>query len=111
MCRRANHALIKMNPQQLGIDELVNLQTKKEVMLLDIRDEASFLQGHIPGAIHATREFFNTLLGSGQRDQTIVVCCYHGISSEMVARQLIDHGFPDVYNLSGGFAGWQGAAS
>ena len=36
----------------------------------------------------------------------VIVCCYHGISSQQAAQFLIHQGFEEVYSLDGGFAAW-----
>jgi len=40
-------------------------------------------------------------------DLPMVVCCYHGISSQGVAQFLVERGFDQVYSLEGGFEGYQ----
>jgi thiosulfate sulfurtransferase len=37
----------------------------------------------------------------------VVVCCYHGISSQQAAQFLISQDFTEVYSLDGGFTDWQ----
>ena len=40
------------------------------------------------------------------KDRPLVVYCYHGHSSQMAARFLVDQGFTEVYNLEGGYEAW-----
>ena len=81
-----------------------------EVKVLDIRDEMSFEEAHIPGAERLTNESVATLLAETDRAQPLVVCCYHGHSSQSATMYLLDQGFTDVRSLRGGFEGWRQAA-
>jgi thiosulfate sulfurtransferase len=40
-------------------------------------------------------------------DTPVIVCCYHGISSQQAAQFLIHQGFEEVYSLDGGFEAWR----
>jgi thiosulfate sulfurtransferase len=37
----------------------------------------------------------------------VVVCCYHGNSSQSAAQFLVEQGFTEVYSLNGGFEQWK----
>ncbi len=78
-----------------------------DVVTVDIRDAGSFARGHIPGALHLADETVASFLASTARDQAVIVCCYHGISSQGAAGWLVDQGFTEVYSLEGGFSGWE----
>ena len=39
-------------------------------------------------------------------DESIVIYCYHGITSQGVAAHMADQGFEDVYSLDGGYEAW-----
>ena len=95
----------------LQIDAANSLLKQENAHLIDIRDEDTFKQGHIPGAQHLTREALVQFLADQPKDQTYIVCCYRGNSSKQVAQILCDSGFSDVYNLEGGFTAWQQAAN
>lgn len=40
------------NVPRISIDEVKALMAKKQVLLIDVRDEESFAEGHMPGAVH-----------------------------------------------------------
>ncbi|WP_428241520.1 thiosulfate sulfurtransferase GlpE [Gynuella sp.] len=75
-------------------------------LVVDIRDDQSFNAGHIPNAIQLTNENAFEFLTNTPREQTVVVCCYHGISSINAASFLLEQGFQDVYSLDGGYEAW-----
>ncbi|MFT4862153.1 MAG: thiosulfate sulfurtransferase, partial [Pseudohongiellaceae bacterium] len=41
--------------------------------------------------------------------QPLVVCCYHGNSSQSAAAFFAEQGFVQSYSLDGGFEAWQEA--
>ncbi len=73
----------------------------------DIRDPESFAQGRIPGAYNLTNENLPLFISEADMDQPLLVCCYHGISSQSAAQYLAHQGFDEVYSINGGFEGWR----
>lgn len=76
------------------------------VQVVDIRDGASFAAGHIPGAQLLNDETIEEFLASADRTGPLVVCCYHGHTSQNAAEFLVQQDFTDVYSLDGGYAAW-----
>lgn len=73
----------------------------------DIRDQQSYLAGHMPGAIHLHNDNLHDFLHSADMDQPLLVCCYHGISSQSAAQFLAHQGFDAVYSVNGGYEAWR----
>jgi rhodanese-related sulfurtransferase len=75
--------------------------------LLDVRTEAEFRQGHLPGAqllpLHGLRAGVDRL----PRDRTIVCICRSGHRSAVAAAQLRRAGLQAV-SLRGGMLAWPG---
>lgn len=78
----------------------------KKITILDIRDRDSFLASHIKDAIHFDVHRMIEISNSLNKQDPILVYCYHGISSLRVAEVLEDLGFKIVYSLEGGYAAW-----
>jgi thiosulfate sulfurtransferase len=74
--------------------------------LIDIRDEPSFVQGHIRGASRFDRQALFELAEEGQPQDTYLLYCYKGNSSQMAAQMLADEGFENVFSMDGGFTQW-----
>jgi thiosulfate sulfurtransferase len=74
--------------------------------VVDIRDEQSFITAHIPLAKHLSNGTLQQFVASTDFTTPVIVCCYHGISSQQAAQFLIHQGFEEVYSLDGGFAAW-----
>ena len=81
----------------------------KDKFVLDVRTQAEYAAGHIPGAtlIHAGR--LPRQLLNLPKDAPIVVHCQSGMRSPGAASLLRANGFEDVLELAGGYSSWQRA--
>ncbi|MEZ5524828.1 MAG: thiosulfate sulfurtransferase GlpE [Pseudomonadales bacterium] len=77
-----------------------------EVTLIDIRDEASFRNGHMSQAIHVDHHSVQGFIQEADLDIPLIVCCYHGNSSQSAAQFFCEQDFTDVYSLDGGYTDW-----
>jgi thiosulfate sulfurtransferase len=93
--------------KHMQISELHQTLASDTHVVVDIRDPASFQSGHIPNAIHLSNDSLAEFLRTADFDAPVVVCCYHGISSQQAAQFLISQDFTEVYSLDGGFTDWQ----
>lgn len=78
-----------------------------EVVVVDIRDKQSFMLGHIPNAVHLGNHNVADFVNSQDVSSTLIVCCYHGVSSQQAAQYLVNQGFDKVYSMDGGFEAWK----
>lgn len=83
------------------------LMQDSQVLIVDVRDQESYNEGHIPNAIHMTSSLLQEMTLQMDKKQPVLVYCYHGISSQSVAQCLIEQGFVAIYSLTGGFEAWQ----
>lgn len=81
---------------------------KGDIKVVDIRDDKSFEVGRIPSAFHLSNDSITQFMQDNDFDTPVVVCCYHGISSQQAAQYLIQQGFEEVYSMDGGFEAWRG---
>jgi thiosulfate sulfurtransferase len=79
---------------------------EKNAVIVDIRDEASYLEGHLEGAIHLTEANLPLFIQQNDFDNPIVIYCYHGHSSQHAADFLSKQGFDEVYSVLGGYTAW-----
>jgi thiosulfate sulfurtransferase len=92
--------------QHLSCQQLRAVLDNKSHVIVDIRDLVSFQTGHIPGAVHLTNESLADFLRDVDMDAPVVVCCYHGISSQQAAQFLVSQDLTEVYSLDGGYVDW-----
>jgi thiosulfate sulfurtransferase len=101
-----------MSFQHLSIDALKALMIQDpELTIFDTRDPASYANGHIERALSLNNDTMQQLLDDTPMSNTVVVCCYHGVSSQSVAGWLNDQGFDTVYSLMGGYSAWAAQVS
>ncbi len=79
----------------------------KAVNIVDIRDEASYNAGHIIDAEHIDNQSMPRFIDDTEQDTALIVCCYHGNSSQPAAAYMAEKGFSEVYSLDGGYQEWQ----
>ena len=89
--------------EMISLDDAKDIIKDEESLILDIRDEASFSDSHYPNAIHLSTKNFNRIIAKTEKEKTILVYCYKGISSQNVAQHFCNLGFENVYSLNGGY--------
>lgn len=82
------------------------LISEKDVNIVDIRDLDSFNSGHITDAEHLDNHSIAAYIDDTEQDIPLIVCCYHGNSSQPAAAYLAEKGFAEVYSLDGGYTQW-----
>lgn len=73
---------------------------RSDTLIIDLRSQDEYYEGHLPGAIHIPYEqerVFYTL----PKNKTIVLLCERGSASLAVAKDLAKSGY-DVKSVSGG---------
>ena len=93
--------------KHLSVNELQQMMADNSQVIVDIRDPNSFQVSRISGAIHLSNESIADFIRTADIDTPVVVCCYHGHSSQQAADFLVSQDFSEVYSLDGGFSQWQ----
>jgi hydroxyacylglutathione hydrolase len=79
------------------------------VTVLDVRGQAEYDAGHLPGVQHIPLGYLRERVAEVPRDRPVVVHCKAGGRSAIAASVLAAHGFEDVLNLDGGYDRWVAA--
>lgn len=81
----------------------------EEPLVLDLRDETSYTQGHLPGAVLTTFGDLPGVIEASDTGRAVVAVCYRGNQSREAAA--IAEGFDrgPVYHLAGGMEAWRAA--
>lgn len=77
--------------------------------VVDIRDAQSYNARRINNAFNLNNDNLQDYIAQADMDKPVIVCCYHGISSQSAAGFLSHQGFDEVYSLDGGFEAWHQA--
>lgn len=88
-----------------GLNEL--MESAEPLHIVDIRDPQSYAMGRISGAQALDNDNVKTFIEQTPKQENVVVCCYHGNSSQGAAQFLFEQGFVNVYSLDGGFEMWK----
>ncbi|MGE5893965.1 MAG: rhodanese-like domain-containing protein, partial [bacterium] len=80
---------------------------KDDYVLVDVRDESEYKEGHIPTAINIPAETFASRSEILPKEKKIVVYCNTGSRSYMSYRKLMKMDYKNIYQSL--FADWKEA--
>jgi rhodanese-related sulfurtransferase len=91
--------------------EATQMINRQDAPVIDVREDAEFAKGHIVGARHIPLAQLEARAKELQKYKAkpVIICCETGNRSSSAMATLRKLGFENVYNLSGGYAGWQQA--
>jgi rhodanese-related sulfurtransferase len=89
--------------------QVVTLVNQKDAVIVDVRDNAEFKQGHIVNSSNIPHGKLGERLAelAGYRERPVVLVCKMGHHSGEIAKSLREKGFAEVYRLQGGIMEWQ----
>lgn len=93
--------------KRVSVDEAELIAQQKNVLILDMRDTRAFCAGHHPRALHLSDSNLRTLLKNTPVNVSILIYCYHGNSSQDMAKLFADFGFEKCYSVDGGYEAWR----
>ncbi|MCP4329884.1 MAG: rhodanese-like domain-containing protein [Alphaproteobacteria bacterium] len=100
----------------IDVAEAMSTHQDGDAIFVDVRETEEWMQGRIPGAVHAPRGFLEFIadpaspmhkpeLSSGKR---LMIYCGSGGRSVLATKTLADMGLDKVANIAGGFQAWVG---
>jgi Fe-S cluster biogenesis protein NfuA/rhodanese-related sulfurtransferase len=79
------------------------------LLILDVRSDQGWSQGHLPNAKHVpAQEVFQRLVELSDKSRPILTFCANGNTAVGVCQMLAREGYRHVFNALGGMAGYQG---
>ena len=90
----------------LELKQRMDDEDDDKFIILDIRDEDDYDKKHIPGAINIPLKELGYKVFALDKTKDIIVYCAVGVRSKVAAKILINAGFKDVFNLTGGIKAW-----
>lgn len=96
---------------QLGPHAATQLMNSEDALVLDVREDAEYKQGHLANAVHIPLGQLNQRVKEldKYRGRNVVAYCRTGNRSNTAASLLRRQGFDTVFNLAGGIVAWQNA--
>lgn len=89
------------------------LEEKSNAVVLDVRTDDEWNDGHIPGALHIDiykGQGFIEEIEKLDKEKPYFVYCKAGGRSAQACGLMQQLGFQETYNLVGGFMKWEGAS-
>ena len=93
--------------EQIDVDTARLMIEREAVSIVDIRDEDSYRESHITGAVSLSDQNMDEFLKITDKEKSLICYCYHGMSSQSAAKYFVNQGFKKVYSLIGGFEQWR----
>jgi rhodanese-related sulfurtransferase len=101
-------ALKNVTPVQA--DELIRAnQGNTGFAILDVRTPAEYAESHLQNAINLdfNSPGFKDEAGRLDKNKTYLVYCRTGVRSAAAGNIMVELGFKDIYNMTGGITEWQ----
>lgn len=88
--------------------ELINRQNKGEVLqIIDTRIQKQFDKSSVAGSVNIPFSDLRRRMSELDKQVTTITYCNKGVTGNAAQNLLLNHGFTDVYNLSGGNKNYQ----
>ncbi len=96
------------------IDEVDAVRARELVesgdpLIVDVREQDEWDEGHVPGAIHIPRGYLESRIegAAPDRSRQILLYCSAGNRSAFAAKTLQELGYEEPVSLAGGFTDWK----
>jgi rhodanese-related sulfurtransferase len=96
------------SPQAIDVTEASRRQAAG-ALLVDVREPSEWRQGHAPQAKLIPLGSLESRVSEIPREREVLLICRSGNRSGTAQRQLLQLGYEQVYNVSGGMNAWAGA--
>ena len=108
LIRKVKDEIREVDPRE--VHDAVQNGNGRAPLLVDVREQHEFEEGHIPGAVHVPRGHLESRIEgrAGDRSQPLVLYCASGNRSALAAhtlQQLL--GYEDVASMTGGITLWK----
>jgi len=107
---RVNSAKAKI--QETTVSEVAaRLKKGEKLLLVDVREDHEWSQGHIKGAQHLGKGIIERDIDATIPDKgaEIILYCGGGFRSAIAAESLMQMGYTRVISMDGGYRGWSEA--
>ncbi|MCY4452241.1 MAG: rhodanese-like domain-containing protein [Immundisolibacterales bacterium] len=96
---------------QVSPADAVRLMSHEDAVVIDLRPDAEFRNGHIVNAVHVPIDQIEGRLGrlGKYRQKPVIAACRTGQQSANAVKRLRTEGFERVHRLQGGMMAWQSA--
>lgn len=100
---------VNLQAKNISQHELQTLmESEGKPLLIDVRTEGEYADGHLPGAINIPHKELEQRLAQllGAKDSQIVLYCRSGTRAGIAKKILAKNGFTKLDHLSGDYIAW-----
>lgn len=91
----------------LSVADFTSLIAQDGVQIIDVRTPDEYASGHLAGATNIdVQGSFAAGIADLDKDATYALYCRSGVRSDTARQTMLDAGFTDVVDLSGGIVAW-----
>jgi len=100
---------VRSEIDEMDASQARELIERTDPLLIDVREQNEWDEGHIPGAVHVPRGHLESRIERTAPDpsRAILLYCSAGNRSAFAAKTLGQLGYENVSSLSGGFTDWK----
>ena len=97
--------------KEVGVVEATQLINHRDAVVVDVREDKEWANGHIPNAKHIPLGQLSSRFKELEKfkGKPVVIGCRSGHRSASACSVLKKNGFNEVYNLKGGIIAWEQA--
>lgn len=97
------------NIKEVTTTEIQHSLSKKQFVLIDVREKDEWDQGHIPEAIHIGKGVIERDISKyiSDKSQELVLYCGGGYRSALSADNLQKMGYKNIKSMAGGIREWK----
>ncbi len=99
-----------MKSDSIDVKDLYKeLEEKTDIIVLDVRTEKEYNNGHIKGSVLIPLEILEEKIENKipNKDSHICTVCRSGMRSQMAKNTMEDKGYKNVKNTTGGMLKWE----
>jgi rhodanese-related sulfurtransferase len=96
-------------PELLDAQTVAAIKDHADVVLIDVREQWEYDEGHIPGITLIPMNSIPSRLNEIPTDKTVVLTCRSGNRSSQIFSYLKQQGYTNIHDMQGGILAWQGA--
>jgi rhodanese-related sulfurtransferase len=87
-----------------GLKNVIDSKDSKFV-IVDVRNESAYENGHIPTAINIPRGFISDIKNPPSKDKYLILYCFGGLTSPSAGQRLQSDGYKYIF-VWGGISDW-----
>lgn len=104
--------ITRSSVKEIDSREAVKLINYEDAVVLDVRDDSEYAEGHLPNSKHIPSADMETRWHELEKfkEKPVVVIYQSGVRSQQASTVLKKNGFTQIHNLMGGIDAWRRAS-